>query len=553
MKKIHVCDIMFVVMCLALLALGLNVTRGLEWPKDLDHYRDIALTQTILDGHYGKDAYYLNEYVWYNPALSFLTAGAGVILDRPAPKIIARVALFFNILAVLAFYILLRVIFGSKIALIGTAAYLISNNIYPDWASSLFSFTPFPIIFSQAFLYITIGFFYWTIKKERGLTPYIITGSLLGITFLFNTTAAIICVGIIVLYFLQQVAVNAVEFKIHLKRLFSIGIPAFLISLIFIYPILMHYRFKIQNDFPLSWVWPQLKLDNLPRFLLNETLQVTNLIGLFGLLHLAQKNKDTRLEKIKNILLLWVGVILVIFVYSFIETVLRTSKVINLPSFAPVHRYFFFLKALSFIYFGYGAYTLWDIVIKKLESRSHFVSSFKNVLLNNHIKTKIVCCILFSGFLTASVLYVYSKDERLGLVKESFIRQTTTTDLIDSYKWIRQNTESDDVFLCIDKFSMRVVAPAGRKVIATHPFFSNPYVDYKKRANDRNMMLKYLESGDKAKFRILCREYSVKYIILDILFYRKKTHDTFNTLYKEVYRNSSVVILKLSISRFTFR
>ncbi|MGE5343856.1 MAG: hypothetical protein ACM3SY_20490 [Candidatus Omnitrophota bacterium] len=528
----------------------MKITRGLEWPKDLDNYRDIALTQTILDGGYGKDAYYLNEHIWYNPGHHFLMAGASVILHKPVPEIIAQYGLIFNILSPIAFYILLRFVFGSPIALISTLAYLISNTVYPDWASSLYSFIPFVIILSQSFLYITINSFYSSIQKKRGLFSYFITGILLGITFLFNTTAALLCTGIIALCFLWEATekwkshqLTFLELNRILKKILIIGIPAFLLSLIFVYPILKYYHFKMLNKFPVNWEWPSLSLSNLPHFIGSECLQVTNWIAAFGLIHLI-KNKDSHLKVIKRILLTWFTLILFLLFYSYMEKVLRSVTSFDLPSFSPVHQYFFFFKALTFIFFGYGLASLGKILLNTFEKNNHRLSMFKIFSVQSPLKLKITAFALLIIALPVIVLYVYSQDERLGLVKLSFVRQAQTDPLIHSYRWIRENTNPADVFLCSNKYGMRVVAPAGRKVIATHPFFSNPYVSYNERIIDREQMFKDLNNGNVSDTLRLFKKYGATYFITEIPIYRK-IHRSCLKLFKKKFICNQIIILKV--------
>ena len=105
---------------LALLYSGKQIIKDLEWPYDLDSYRDMAQVQTILDGDYGKDPYYLNEHVWYTPGCHFIIGGICLLMDKPVPVVIGKIGAYLNLLVPLVFYLMLRLIWGRGTALLGT-------------------------------------------------------------------------------------------------------------------------------------------------------------------------------------------------------------------------------------------------------------------------------------------------------------------------------------------------------------------------------------------------------------------------------------------------
>jgi hypothetical protein len=84
---------------------------------------------------------------------------------------------------------------------------------------------------------------------------------------------------------------------------------------------------------------------------------------------------------------------------------------------------------------------------------------------------------------------------------------------VGAWTWIRGNTHNGDVFLSTDEMSLYVVTPAARKVVATSPYFSNPYVDWDRRDRDRNRMFQLLQEGDRAGFHDLARQYGVTHVI----------------------------------------
>jgi hypothetical protein len=48
-------------------ALAVRATAGLEWPCDMDIFRDLGGAQAVLDGRAGTDPVYLGETNWFNP------------------------------------------------------------------------------------------------------------------------------------------------------------------------------------------------------------------------------------------------------------------------------------------------------------------------------------------------------------------------------------------------------------------------------------------------------------------------------------------------------
>lgn len=51
----------------AALVPGVWTTSRLHWGFDLDHFRDIAIAQSMQDGRWFDDAFCAGERAWYNP------------------------------------------------------------------------------------------------------------------------------------------------------------------------------------------------------------------------------------------------------------------------------------------------------------------------------------------------------------------------------------------------------------------------------------------------------------------------------------------------------
>src|SRR5207237_3786196 len=113
------------------------------------------------------------------------------------PLVVTQAGAYLNLLAPLAFYILVTYFFDRSIALAAATAFLfVPIGDAPSWAAATYS----PWIFSQN---LAQGFFYLALVTHgkaidsKQCRWHVIVGVLLGITFLGHTAPAVILVMII--------------------------------------------------------------------------------------------------------------------------------------------------------------------------------------------------------------------------------------------------------------------------------------------------------------------------------------------------------------------
>ena len=94
-----------VTMTLAAFALAVRATVGLEWPCEIDFFRDLGAAQTWLDGRAGTDPAYLGEVNWYNPLQPAIFAGLATVTGLPLPRLYAQAGPYLNLLGPFAFYL----------------------------------------------------------------------------------------------------------------------------------------------------------------------------------------------------------------------------------------------------------------------------------------------------------------------------------------------------------------------------------------------------------------------------------------------------------------
>ena len=79
------------------------------------------------------------------------------------------------------------------------------------------------------------------------------------------------------------------------------------------------------------------------------------------------------------------------------------------------------------------------------------------------------------------------------------------------YTWAR-GTPASTVVLTSDRVGGSIIGPAGRKVVAVEPFFSNPYVSHA-RLQARSAMWQALATGDCYAFNRLAGRYRVTHVV----------------------------------------
>lgn len=122
------------------LVVGVRTTADLDWPCDIDIYRDIADAQNIAQGNFGTDPFYAGERRWYNPLVPSLVAGISRLTSVPVNVVYTRSGAYINMLAPVAFFSLVASLLGGRSALAATAAFiLIGRQTSPSWTSATYS------------------------------------------------------------------------------------------------------------------------------------------------------------------------------------------------------------------------------------------------------------------------------------------------------------------------------------------------------------------------------------------------------------------------------
>jgi hypothetical protein len=508
---LNIIDLVVLLACLVTFWHGWRATYDLDWPPGTDLYRDTSIAQTMLDGGGLADPAYLGERLWYNPLVPALVAGISWLTRGSAPITYARVGAYLNLLAPICFYLMLAYLFRDRlIAGVSTLTFLFVTCQYP-FARACATYSPwlFAAVFTQAVFYLTLTTYEWALRRSRW-RDFIWTGLLLGVTFLGHTAPALILGGIIIVC-TAATAVRRADRTLASSPLrdavIRLGIvfgAALVVSAPYLRNILVHYRLHILNPAPSSWT--ALELKNIST-LIRANLSLPSFVALIGLITLWVRPRD----RLSYLLTPWLIVCLGFIGLGYAtQTAARLG--LSVPSIVPSIHFLFYLKALVSTLFGYGLLTLIHLTLtlgKKVLRNPTFLRrrvSWPQVRVERTVLvlvTLVTVLMSYGPFVRHSAL-VENRQKAQAIIPP---------DWRNAYVWIREHTAPSDVFLAPPDFGLHVVTPAGRKVVALAPVFSNPYVDATTRLAHNSLMFEYLVAGDVDRFAVLASSYRVRYVV----------------------------------------
>lgn len=477
-----------------------SIVNDFVWPGMDIQYRELAGAQTILDEGYGPDAAYAHERAWYNPMATWLIAGLSRLSGVAAPLAIARAGPYVNFVAPLALWVLVAVLFDKFAAVAATAAFVFAvGTQFPFYYSATYSPWFAPENFGQAWIYASLAVASRAFGPGVPLRWAVAGGVLLGAAFLTHTAPAILC-GVV------WVILAAIEWRRSGKRpdgpvrLTIVLAAAFLVSLPFSVQILWHYHLAIVNQFPSQSPSDLLDLNELPS-LARRMAAAPILVGAIALVVRAKRPLDRGMQVVLALL-----AAVMLFLAANAVRLLLARTGVHLPAVVPAFHFFFYLMAVVAIGFGLALRDLASATVRWLVAGRSVRSSSANP----------VAGLLTCGLTLVAVVACYPQyRQRLDFTdvrREALaMSQRFPGEVVT---WIRGHTAPDDVFLSTDDASLYLVAPAGRKVVATNRYFSNPYVDWVGRDADRRRMFEQLEYLDVKGFSALAEKYHVRFIVI---------------------------------------
>ncbi len=186
------------ILCGPPLLLGIQGTRGSDWPDDPDLFRESAQAQSFADGHGLADPYYLGEWIWYPPLVPALVAGLSKITGSPVYEVYARAGAYLNMLGPILLAALVARCFGSLAGLVALTAFLYRVPRGPTGLGPFYSTFLYSGNFAQALFFLTL--LAYVSLPERKRLRYVLTGLCLGLTFLAHAGAFLV---LAVLFFVE--------------------------------------------------------------------------------------------------------------------------------------------------------------------------------------------------------------------------------------------------------------------------------------------------------------------------------------------------------------
>jgi hypothetical protein len=256
----------------------------------------------------------------------------------------------------------------------------------------------------------------------------------------------------------------------------------------------------------INWMYEPLQAANFGAFVWSgfSWFSAIAAVGFFALL-IKPSRPHTRM-----LLLTWLGICCLELALHFIQQVMSPPRHFM---FVPAHHFLFYFRAGEDILFGLGLVVLCRWIARWINSKFPGSASGDSFLRHRLEGALIASCIVLF-MICVFPGYKFRRDFT-GARAVSLYLQRDQKDRIDAYRWILSNTQPDDIFLSIaGDLDLRVVAPAGRKVVVTSwAELSNPYVDLRPRVEAAAIMTRQLELGSWDALETL-NNYNVTYVIV---------------------------------------
>jgi hypothetical protein len=481
---------------------GIRATRDLQWPPGQDLSRDIAAAESIRNSHPLSDPAYEGEWLWYNPLVPAVVAGASSVSKVPIHTVYARLGAYADLIAPIGLFVLLAVLFDAWVALFAVAGLLfLVPAREPAWLCATYSPWLLPVHFVQGLFYFAL-LAVWLAWRKSTVRAACFAGALAGLVLLGHTAPFLVLTGAIGLGVFLTLAAGLARGKgmrssrEGLSSLLWFALVASIVSAPYLASILGHYHAHVLNGSPSSWVPSELSGAGLPRYLrylLKPTpVGLVAAVGLIGLIGRLRQKENQLIMAAAASALLW-------FIYSCV-VVYADQSGWRLPPIVPSFHFLYYLRAFESVLFGLGFAAIVQVLIRagatgRLGSSAAYALS---------------CVVLLMWVGTRIDDY----RSRSDLVDQRAAALTTfkDPDLLGLYQFIHNSTAPSDVFLSADNVGLSVVAVAGRKVVALDRFFSNPFVDWARRSRDRDRMQTLLADGDGPGFMALASRYHVRYV-----------------------------------------
>jgi hypothetical protein len=510
----------------------------LHWASEPDFDRDIAYIHATLSGHYGQDPNMLGQYMWYNPIIFLMETASVKLTGAPINIVVARCGAFINLINPIVFFIVMVKLFDYKTALASLLAFVfvMSGNL-PCWGSPTYS----PWMVSDTaiqFLFFMAIFCCYKAFETQKTAWFIILGAVTGLTFLGHSAPTFIIILILVLIQGQKViiALKNKEYKL-VGKYFAQGaitaVPFLLVAAPFLYYVYGKYHLHFINRIILECA-PGIFARKETFTLLKLNVTFALLISVVGFVWFYFRFENNVLRKI-----IWAWLLITGIMYVYESAVPTADKILhrNLPDTIPAFHYFFYLKGLQCVFFGFGLLYLFDMLIA-------WIQRVKNTNFSPRMLTNLF---IAAVLLYALVYYpIYRNRYDFTGLREAAIEKGAQQDKIGVYNFITKNVPANNVLLCPHGLSLFPAMPTAIKMVSVETYFSNPYVSYDQREADRVKMLDFLTTATPDTAKHLFTEYHVSNVLMANTDYSHYKQPSFASS-TVIYRNASYTMLSFAV------
>jgi hypothetical protein len=495
MKERRLAHLAAAALCLVAFSHAWHTTRDLAWPAFDVQYREMAAAQTALDGHPTGDPCYRGESAWYNPMSSWILVAATTVSRAPLPVVTVRIGPFINLLAPVAFYLLALAWLEAWAAVAALGAFLfVSGLSYPFWCAATYSPWFAPENYGQGLFYLALWWAHRANAAARGTGAAIVLGVLLGLAFLVHTAPALLLGGVLLALAAFDVSKTRRLWPALGRLATTLGV-ALAISAPIAISVIGRYHAHVVNPFPSAS--PSPLFESLIELAARLVLGTPFAVALVAFAVRLRRGAPELPPVLRASLLaaaggaVWVG-----FDVAAARTGVAALPRLPMPAF----HFVFYALALAAMGFGFAVGDLAKWGARRLRA----------------IGVSIPPSALAGALLAAT----------LAAIAPAYLRRPDVTEVLEEarklqaavpaalYRWLRESTMPEDVVLSTDAESLFVIAPAGRKLVATNRYFSNPFIDWAARDRDRDAMFAALDRNDLADFARLAAPYGVRWIVV---------------------------------------
>lgn len=481
--------LMFLFLFILALIPGLKAVQGLTWPASVDFHRDASFVRAVIEGHYGEDPTYLGGSLWYTPLVGWLEACVVWISGLPVDQVIVQMGAYTNLLAPIAFFIMVWYFFGPVRAVVCTAVFLFFTvNQEPGWALPTYSPRLIPVSFCQWFLYIEVILIDRAFRTTR-IGPSVVAGLGAGITFLAHAAPALISVLLIMILTFREMYLSVRRkdgtrgWPRFRASLFA-GAAFIIASLPLTWIVVGQYGMHVVNRSYFNYNYYALTLTEGEIFLYHNIVLI-NVVMLTGAwLVFRGRIADTtgRFPMARRILLLWFALSVVLMVYSYAVTVLEKHYGIELPGILPPFHFYFYAKAALAVFGGLAVWHGYQWIVGRLRP------GMVNVELSGRQRNVVIAFLILAICCTLNYPS-YATRRDVFAVRNRNLAFMERTNHGEACVRINEFLPWDAVMLCDEEVSIWPLLPSARKVVATTATMGNPYLDQRYRDHDRQILL----------------------------------------------------------------